>query len=71
MIADVMVHLTGSPADDGTRLNAVEVIASVFDSQIIGLFINQLPLLVPEEGGALDTIELMDRARETWNPVDG
>src|SRR5262245_16051302 len=69
MIADVMVHLTGTP-DDETRLAAAETVASVFNSHIVGLFLNDLPLLLPEEGGGVDTIELMNRAREAGDEIE-
>jgi hypothetical protein len=37
MIKDVMVTLEGTAADE-TRLAAVEVIAGLFQSQVIGLY---------------------------------
>jgi hypothetical protein len=46
MIKDVMVRLDGTRADDA-RLAAVDQIAENFDSHIVGLFLNVLPLLIP------------------------
>jgi nucleotide-binding universal stress UspA family protein len=70
MIADVMVHLTGTPAGDDTRLAAAETVAGVFNSHIIGLFLNELPLLIPEEGGGVGTIELINRARDAGDEIE-
>lgn len=69
MIADVMVHLSGSAADD-TRLAAADAIADFFSSQVVGLFINELPLLLPEEGGGVGTVELINRAREAGDEIE-
>jgi hypothetical protein len=66
MIKDVMVWLDGSLSDD-VRLAAVADIARQFDSQVIGLFLNPLPLPGAVDGdvaGALASAELMDQARE-------
>jgi nucleotide-binding universal stress UspA family protein len=66
MIKDVMVWLDGSLSDD-IRLAAVADIARRFESHVIGLFVNPLPLPVPVDGdlaGALTTAELMERARK-------
>jgi len=56
MIKDVMVRLDGTRADDA-RLAAVEQIAEYFDSHVVGLFLNILPLLIPAEGGGLAAAE--------------
>jgi nucleotide-binding universal stress UspA family protein len=72
MIKDVMVWLDGSLSDD-VRLAAVADIARQFDSQVIGLFLNPLPLPGPVDGdvaGALATAELMDRAHEAGNKTE-
>jgi nucleotide-binding universal stress UspA family protein len=65
MIKDVMVRLDGTRADDA-RLTAADQIAEYFDSHIIGLFLNVLPLLIPAEGdsaAAVESVQLVDRAR--------
>jgi nucleotide-binding universal stress UspA family protein len=69
MIKDVMVRLDGS-ADDEVRLAAAVVIARLFDSQVIGLLINELPLLVPEEGGSIATVEVLNRARAIGDQIE-
>jgi hypothetical protein len=52
MIKDVMVWLDGSLSDE-VRLTAAAEIARRFESQVIGLFLNPLPLPGPVTGGAL------------------
>ena len=72
MIKDVMVWLDGSLSDE-IRLAAVADIARQFESQVIGLFLNPLPLPGPVDGdvaGALATAELMDRAHEAGNKTE-
>ena len=72
MIKDVMVWLDGSLSDD-IRLAAVADIARRFESQVIGLFLNPLPLPGPVDGdvaGTLTTAERMDRAREAGNKTE-
>jgi nucleotide-binding universal stress UspA family protein len=72
MIKDVMVWLDGSLSDE-IRLAAVADIARRFESQVIGLFLNPLPLPGPVDGdvaGALATAELMDRAHEAGNKTE-
>jgi hypothetical protein len=69
MIKDVMVRLDGSKADN-IRLAAAEVISGLFDGQLIGLFINELPLLLPEEGGSVATVELLNRARALGDRIE-
>jgi nucleotide-binding universal stress UspA family protein len=72
MIKDVMVWLDGSPSDE-VRLAAVANIARRFESQVIGLFLNPLPLPGPVDGdvaGVLATAELMDRAREAGDKTE-
>ena len=66
MIKDVMVYLDGTAADEA-RLAAVDDIADLFRSRIIGLFLNILPLLPPEEEdriGAIPAVGLVQLARE-------
>ncbi len=69
MIKDVMVRLDGG-LSDATRLAAANEIARIFDSAVIGLYINVLPLLVPEEGGAINSVELLNRARAAGDKIE-
>ena len=72
MIKDVMVRLEGTAADD-LRLAAVNSIADMFDSRVIGLYFNVLPVLITEEGDTVGTIraaELLRRAQETGDVVE-
>ncbi len=72
MIKDVMVWLDGGISDD-IRLGAVAEIARRFESQVIGLFLNPLPLPAPVDGdvtGALTAAELMERAREAGDRTE-
>jgi nucleotide-binding universal stress UspA family protein len=72
MIKDVMVWLDGGLSDD-VRLAAVAGIARRFESQVIGLFVNRLPLPAPVDGdvtGALTTAELMELARESGDKTE-
>lgn len=65
MIKDVMVRLDGTSADD-IRLAAANDIAEHFESHVIGLFLNVLPLVVPiaEDGAsALASVKLIEQAR--------
>jgi nucleotide-binding universal stress UspA family protein len=68
MIKDVMVCLEGTAADD-VRLAAVEIIAGLFNSHVIGLFLNTVPSTVavdPNGPGAT----LLDKAREFGDGVE-
>jgi nucleotide-binding universal stress UspA family protein len=71
MIKDVMVPVDGSAADEA-RLAAANQIAEAFNSQITGLFLNVLPMLiVPEDGvGAAQAAELLQKAREAADRVE-
>jgi nucleotide-binding universal stress UspA family protein len=72
MIKDVMVHLDGTAADEA-RLAAVDDIAERFQSRVIGLFVNVLPLLAPEEEdgiGAIQSVELVRLAREAGDEME-
>jgi hypothetical protein len=71
MIKDVMVHLEGTAADEA-RLVAVNDIADVFHSHVIGLFLNVMPvLIVPEDGiGSMQSAELLSKARTAGNKVE-
>src|SRR5262245_12810469 len=66
MIKDVMVWLDGSLSDE-VRLAAVADIAREFESQVIGLFLNPLPLPAPIESdisGTVVIVDLMEQARQ-------
>jgi nucleotide-binding universal stress UspA family protein len=66
MIRDVMVWLDGSLADD-VRLEVAGSVARQFDSQIVALLLNPIPLAGPiEQGvtGAVAEAELLEKARE-------
>src|SRR5258706_14158865 len=69
MIKDVMVRLDGG-LSDATRLAAANEIAQIFDSAVIGLYINVLPFVVPEEGGAINSVELLNRARAVGDKIE-
>jgi nucleotide-binding universal stress UspA family protein len=71
MIKDVMVWLDGSLSDE-VRLAATGEIARRFESQVVGLFLNPLPLPGPASGdvGALATAELIERAREAGDRME-
>jgi nucleotide-binding universal stress UspA family protein len=72
MIKDVMVWLDGGISDE-IRLAAVADIARRLDSQVIGLFLNPVPLPGPVDGdvsGEVVTAELMNRAREAGDKTE-
>lgn len=72
MIKDVMVRLDGT-AGDQTRLSAVTEIAERFDSNVIGLFINVLPLIIPPDDGGVAAIEsarLIEQARVAGDEIE-
>jgi nucleotide-binding universal stress UspA family protein len=72
MIKDVMVQLDGTAADEA-RLAAVDDIAELFQSRVIGLFLNVLPFLAPEEEdgiGALRSVNLVQLAREAGDKAE-
>jgi nucleotide-binding universal stress UspA family protein len=72
MIKDVMVMLEGTAADD-TRLAAAKQIAGSFDGQVIGLFINVLPVVMPgEEDGvsAMQAVELINMAKAAGDKIE-
>lgn len=71
MIKDVMVWLDGSLSDE-VRLTAGADIARRFESQVIGLFLNPMPLPGPVNGdvGSLATADLMERAREAGDRME-
>jgi hypothetical protein len=58
MIKDVMVCLEGTAADD-MRLAAVESVATLFNSHVIGLFLNTVDAAVDVD---------VDEAREFGKP---
>jgi nucleotide-binding universal stress UspA family protein len=65
MIKDVMVWVDGSLADE-IRLDVAGSIARQFDSQVIALVLNPMPLLGSIEGAAaaVAQAELLEKARE-------
>jgi nucleotide-binding universal stress UspA family protein len=65
MIKDVMVPLDGTAADEA-RLAAANDIADLFESQIIGLFLNVLPVVIAQEDGigAMQAAHLLQKARD-------
>jgi nucleotide-binding universal stress UspA family protein len=70
MIKDVMVRLDGSAADD-MRLSVAKDVAETFDGQLVALFINELPHVVPDEGIAIgDSVELITQAREAGDAIE-
>ena len=52
MIKDVMVCLEGTVADD-VRLAAVEIVAGLFNSHVVGLFLNTVPATVAVDPNGL------------------
>jgi nucleotide-binding universal stress UspA family protein len=69
MIKDVMVRVDGSAADDA-RLAAAKNLAGVFDGQLIALFINVLPRIIPEEASVVDSVGIVTHAREAGDLVE-
>jgi nucleotide-binding universal stress UspA family protein len=66
MIKEVMVRLDGS-ANDEKRLGAVEEIAGLFHAHVVGLYLNELPIVIAAEGdtiGAVRAVELIEKAKE-------
>jgi hypothetical protein len=68
MIKDVMVSLEGTAADD-VRLAAVEAVAQLFDSQVIGLFLNTMPSIVAVDGDGPGAT-LLEEARQFGDRVE-
>jgi len=72
MIKDVMVRLDGTAADN-LRLAAAKSIADTFDGQVIGLFLNPLPLPVAADidgAGAIGAAELFRLAKEVGDRIE-
>jgi nucleotide-binding universal stress UspA family protein len=72
MIKDVMVWLDGSLADE-VRLHAAAAIARQFESQVIALLFNSIPLPAVAEGGGTGAVvkaELWEKAREAGNTIE-
>jgi nucleotide-binding universal stress UspA family protein len=71
MIKDVMVPLDGTAADEA-RLAAANNIADLFQSQIIGLFLNVLPVVIAQEDGigAMQAARLLQIAREAGDKAE-
>src|SRR5947209_654170 len=68
MIKDVMVCLEGIAADD-VRIAAVEFVAGLFDSHVIGLFLNTVPSMAPVEAEGPGA-PLFEEAREFGDEVE-
>ncbi len=71
MVKDVMVRLDGTAADE-VRLAAVNGIADIFDSHIIGLYFNVMPVVVAAEDGvgAIGAAELLQAAKDAGDKVE-
>jgi nucleotide-binding universal stress UspA family protein len=71
MIKDVMLRLDGTAGDE-VRLAAGNDIAELFDSQVIGVFLNILPVVIAAEDGigAARAAELLQAAREAGDKVE-
>jgi nucleotide-binding universal stress UspA family protein len=71
MIKDVMVTLDGGPGDD-KRLDAVQAIAQLFQSHVIGLFLNTVPAVVSvhDEFGAVHAPDLLEAARNLGDQLE-
>jgi nucleotide-binding universal stress UspA family protein len=72
VIKDVMVWLDGSLADE-LRLHAAAAIARQFESQVIALLFNSIPLPAVAEGGGTAAVveaELWEKARQAGNAVE-
>jgi nucleotide-binding universal stress UspA family protein len=72
LIKDVMVRLDGTAADD-VRLAAVNGIADQFESHVIALVLNVLPMPVPVESDPLSPVHLADlqqQAREAGDSLE-
>lgn len=67
MIKDVMVRVDGT-ADDEPRLAAASSIAQLFDSYLIGLFLNIIPSTFPDQGEI--TGGLVEMARESGAAIE-
>jgi nucleotide-binding universal stress UspA family protein len=68
MIKVVVVRLDGTKADE-MRIEAIEGMAKLFQPRVIGLFLNELPLLPPDAGPSAaqvveDARKFGDRAQE-------
>jgi nucleotide-binding universal stress UspA family protein len=70
MIKDVMVRLDGTAADD-IRLTAAQAISERFNSTIVGLFLNLMPMLVADiETGMFTVPDLIRQAREAGDRLE-
>ncbi len=72
MIKDVIVRLDGGAGDE-VRLAAVKTIATRFESHVIALYFNILPLIIPSEGedlAAIHTVELLEMARRAGDKTE-
>jgi hypothetical protein len=70
MIKDVMVRLDGTAADD-IRLTAAQAISERFNSTIVGLFLNLMPMLVADiETGMFTVPDLIRQARASGDRLE-
>jgi nucleotide-binding universal stress UspA family protein len=72
MIKDVMVRLDGGAGDE-IRLAAVKTIAERFESHVIALYFNVLPMIIPSEGedlAAIHSVELIEMARKAGDKTE-
>jgi nucleotide-binding universal stress UspA family protein len=72
MIKDVMVYLDGSPGDE-MRLAAVDNIATLFQSYVIGLYVNPLPAIASVDvwtGDADRNADSLHQAKEEGDAME-
>jgi nucleotide-binding universal stress UspA family protein len=72
MIKDIIVCLDGTAADE-FRLAAVDSVAALFQSQIIGLFLNPMPAPAVVEAdpvGRVRAAELLEQARQAGDRME-
>lgn len=59
IIKVILVHLDGHETPDGLRLDAARELAQLFDAQIVGLYLNALPVPMAGNGVSVDV----------WSPL--
>jgi nucleotide-binding universal stress UspA family protein len=71
MIKDVMVALEGTAADE-VRLSAVETVAGMFQSHVVGLFLHAVPYIVAVDGDAIGATRIaeLEEARELGDRIE-
>lgn len=71
MIKDAMVWLDGTSGDE-RRLAAAGDIAGLFASNVVGLFVNALPDIVPPDGISTALVaDLFEKARRAGDEIEG